>query len=172
MRVLGRLRNASELALAPSWRRRAGRRGRAAAAYTVVRPRTCMRVASNRKAQRGSPVEHLSSFNPSYRNQGFLDAWHRASVASTGGTEGGGVCFTRIDLDGPATAARLFGHIDARRRDGMPWFATTTIGGEYARTLGSIAPDALPPLHAASHTRSSPGVHPQICAMVNGAGPP
>lgn len=80
-------------------------------------PRTCMRIAGNMYQQRGSPVKHLSSFNPSYRFKWFGRAWNE-----TRHLHDSRWCVRRYELDVPSVAARLFGRVDATRGVSGEWF--------------------------------------------------
>lgn len=106
----------------PSGRRMAHARGSVepGAGAAILRPRGCMRVASNRHAQRGSPILHLASNVPSYRYAGFARVWN-----ATKGQHDPRWCVTRYALDGPTAAARIYGHVDPwRMLTSRQWFAS------------------------------------------------
>ena len=78
----------------------------------------CMRNAGTRRLQHNSPMEHLTSFYPSYRRKGFAAAWRNVGEAHHDPQW----CVRRIDLDASAAAANYFGHVDASRGRSGPWF--------------------------------------------------
>lgn len=81
--------------------------------------KACMRVVGPRRAQRYSPIAHITSISPRYRNKSFNEAWVAASERHDPGW-----CADLIRIPGVASATRLFGRIDPARplREGR-WFA-------------------------------------------------
>ena len=146
-------------------------RGKAAAARTAVRrPRSCMRVAGNKRQQRGSPVQHLSSLNPSYRAKGFATAWN-----ATRPLHDPSWCVQRYRLDGPATAAKLFGHVDATAGPSGMWFRSRSVqSGPLVEGHGASTPGeaGIPPTSTGAGVLAANVVHeaedatlrPHVCA--------
>ena len=138
--------SAADGAPAPPIGHQAGRRLKAQKQPSKQRrllpPRTCMRIAGNLYQQRGSPVKHLSSFNPSYRLKNFGRAWNR-----TRHLHDSRWCVQRYEIDASSTAARLLGRVDAMRGVSGVWF-----GSRERR----VADDASAP--------PEPPPKPQVCA--------
>ncbi|KAL1515631.1 hypothetical protein AB1Y20_002249 [Prymnesium parvum] len=66
----------------------------------------CMRVVATTNNQKRSPIEHLTSFFPSYRRRKFKEAWTRGAAGHLASW-----CVTRISLNATAAAGRLLGHV-------------------------------------------------------------
>lgn len=83
----------------------------------------CMSVVGPRRRQRlfGSPIEHIVSLSPRYRQRGLADAWVRGGE----GVHDPEWCVTRVRLEARRAAVRLFGSVGAavvRRGPSGPWF--------------------------------------------------
>lgn len=81
----------------------------------------CMTVIGPRRRQRlfGSPIEHIVSLSPRYRQRGLSEAW------TVGGAHHDPLwCVTRVRLSAAISARRLFGHVNSSHRGGPRgrWF--------------------------------------------------
>ena len=75
----------------------------------------CMHVASNKNAQKKSPILHLSSAFPSYRYRTFSSSWKESSAAHDDAW-----CVKRVDLNATEAAVRLFGYVTGDNKGA--WF--------------------------------------------------
>ena len=85
--------------------------------------KSCMHVAANYPPwiQKPSPILHVTSTRPSVRRKTFEEAWHYNSKRHRPGW-----CLTRVEIDVPAAARRLFGDVEPLRSSG-PWFHSTVV---------------------------------------------
>ena len=84
--------------------------------------RACLPVVGPRRAQRFSPMAHITSTSPRYRNKSFAEAW-----AASRKLHEVGWCVDLVRLKGVASAVRLFGRIDPARPLRRGWFANRPI---------------------------------------------
>ena len=80
----------------------------------------CLPVIGARRTQRFSPIAHITSTSPRYRNKSFSEAWAKTGRAR----HDRGWCVDLIRLKGVPSARRLFGRIDPANPLRKGWFAS------------------------------------------------
>jgi hypothetical protein len=75
----------------------------------------CMHVASNKRSQANSPIQHLTSAYPSYRYRSFSSAWQQ-NIAK----HDDAWCVKRVVLNTTEAASRFFGYVRGESKGA--WF--------------------------------------------------